>query len=107
LEKSYTNGEKEVENNVQKKKLWIIPVIAAIIAMTGIFAALSAMPGGDQSQVALAADGEQPCEYYCVECPPQTPPPDGIVYRGANWCSWHASPEQIEQINKLIKEILT
>lgn len=39
----------------KKKSLWIIPIIVAlIVAVTGIFAAPSAMPGGEQNQVALA-----------------------------------------------------
>jgi hypothetical protein len=42
----------------KRKKLWIIPVIAVIVAMAGIFALPSAMPGAEQYGVALAQEGK-------------------------------------------------
>jgi hypothetical protein len=42
----------------KRKKLWIIPVIVAIVAVTGVFAVPSAMPGAEQNGVALAAEEE-------------------------------------------------
>ncbi|GAG70953.1 unnamed protein product, partial [marine sediment metagenome] len=70
----------------KRKCLWIIPIIVALVAVAGVFAAPSPMPGADQGGVALA---QQPDEI------------PGVVYKTANGGHWHSSPEQIEQINKL------
>lgn len=62
----------------KRKRLWIIPVIVALVAVTGVFAAPASLPGADEADVALAAGPEQPKE-HCI----------------------HANQEQLSKIKKL------
>lgn len=64
----------------KRKWLWLIPVIVALVAATGIFAAPSSMPGSDETPVALATGPvsveEQPEQ---IENPSETTEADKVV----------------------------
>jgi len=73
----------------KRKRLWIIPITIALVAVTGIFAAPGSMHGVDQSQVALAAGPEQSAERPAnTPVVPKYPPPsvagqsEGVAQEG-------------------------
>jgi hypothetical protein len=70
----------------KRKRLWIIPVIVALVAVLGVFAVPGSVPGGSQGSVALAER------------------PEGVVYKTSNGYSWDATKAQVEQMNELAKE---
>ena len=68
----------------KRKRLWIIPIIVALVAVTGVFAAPGSMPGAGQGEVALAAGAEQ-AEEHCI----------------------HANQEQLGKIKELWEQDIT
>jgi hypothetical protein len=69
----------------KRKRLWIIPVIVAvIIGVTGVFALSGSLPKGDQGGVALASGSEQA--------------PQGEHY------FWRMTRQQVEMWNQLVEQ---
>jgi hypothetical protein len=50
----------------KRKRLWIIPIIVALVAVAGVFAAPNLIPRADQVDVALAAESDQSAE-HCIK----------------------------------------
>ena len=58
----------------KRKRLWIIPIIVALVAVTGVFAAPGLVPGANEGSVVLA---EGPDSSVTIDKPvkPSQPPP--------------------------------